>query len=275
MRHRKAGIKLNRTSSHRQAMFRNMVTSLFKYDRIKTTDAKAKELRKWADHIVTLAKKGDLHARRQALSILREKKVVHKIFEEVPDRFRTVSGGYTRIIKIGCRPGDAAQISMIELVTPEPDTKKTKKEKTVSKKATASDSKKVTKKADTSASGAAKSAAKPKTKQADSDGSGTAKSAVKAKPKKADSGDADAAKGTAKAKPKKADSGDADAAKGTAKTKPKKAVSGDPDAAKSTARSKSRKTDSVGTEDSAGSKKSAKEKAIPAAEEKTPENKEK
>ena len=127
MRHRKSGVKLNRTSSHKNAMFRNMVTSLLKYDRIQTTDAKAKELRRWADHIITLAKKGDLHARRQAMSIVREKAVVHKVFEEAPKRFATVSGGYTRIIKIGRRPGDAAPVYLIELVTPEPEKKKTKK----------------------------------------------------------------------------------------------------------------------------------------------------
>jgi len=127
MRHRKSGVKLNRTSSHKNAMFRNMVTSLFKYDRIQTTDAKAKELRRWVDHIITLAKRGDLHARRQAMSIVREKAVVHKVFEEAPKRFASVSGGYTRIIKIGRRSGDAAQVSLIELITPEPGKKKTKK----------------------------------------------------------------------------------------------------------------------------------------------------
>ena len=119
MRHRKSGRKLNRTSSHRKAMFRNMVTSLFKYNRIKTTDAKAKELRGWADHIITLAKRGDLHARRQALSIIREKDVVHKIFEEANDRFGSISGGYTRIVKIGIRPGDTAPVSLIELLDSE------------------------------------------------------------------------------------------------------------------------------------------------------------
>lgn len=117
MRHRKSGLKLNKTASHRNAMFRNMVTSLFKHDRIKTTDAKAKELRRWADQIITLAKRGDLHARRQALSIIREKDVVHKLFEEVAERFGIVSGGYTRITKLGRRPGDAALVSMIELVS--------------------------------------------------------------------------------------------------------------------------------------------------------------
>lgn len=127
MRHRKSGIKLNRTSSHRQAMFRNMVTSLFKYDRIRTTDAKAKELRRWADRIITLAKKGDLHSRRLALAIVREKDVVHKLFEKVQERFGSINGGYTRIVKLGRRPGDAASISLIELVSIDETGKKKKK----------------------------------------------------------------------------------------------------------------------------------------------------
>ena len=116
MRHRKSGVKLNRTTSHRQAMFRNMVTSLLKHDRIKTTEAKAKELRRWADQIITLAKRGDLHARRQAMSIVREKNVVHKIFEEASERFGAINGGYTRIVKIGRRAGDAAVMTIVELV---------------------------------------------------------------------------------------------------------------------------------------------------------------
>ena len=105
-------------------MFRNMVTSLFKHDRIRTTDAKAKEIRRWADQLVTLAKRGDLHARRQAMSIIREKEVVHKLFEDAPKRFADVNGGYTRVVKIGFRPGDAAAVSLVELVTPEPKKKK-------------------------------------------------------------------------------------------------------------------------------------------------------
>lgn len=129
MRHRKAGVKLNRTSSHRNAMFRNMVTSLFKYDRIQTTEAKAKELRRWADKLITLAKKGDLHARRLALSIVREKEVVHKLFEEAPERFKAVQGGYTRIVKIGRRPGDAAPVSLIELIAMDTKEKKKKSRK--------------------------------------------------------------------------------------------------------------------------------------------------
>jgi len=139
MRHRKSGVKLNRTTSHRQAMFRNMVTSLFKHERIKTTDAKAKELRRWADHIVTLAKRGDLHARRLAMAIVREKDVVHKIFEEAPERFGAFNGGYTRIIKIGRRPGDAAVMTLVELVRSDDDkpvkTKKAKKKVDAKKEA--------------------------------------------------------------------------------------------------------------------------------------------
>ena len=133
MRHRKAVLKLNRTPSHRKAMFRNMVTSLFKYERIQTTGAKAKELRRWADHLITLAKRGDLHARRQALAIVREKDVVHKLFEQAADRFGTVSGGYTRVVKLGRRPGDAAPVSLVELVY----SQDTKKKKTKKKKAKA------------------------------------------------------------------------------------------------------------------------------------------
>ena len=134
MRHRKSGLKLNRTASHRDAMFRNMVTSLLKHQRIQTTDAKAKELRRWADHLVTLAKRGDLHARRQAMAIVREKNVVHKLFEEAQSRFNAIAGGYTRVVKLGRRAGDAAPISVIELVTPSADTGKTKK-KTLKAKA--------------------------------------------------------------------------------------------------------------------------------------------
>ena len=130
MRHRKAVLKLNRTSSHRKAMFRNMVTSLFKYEKIQTTGAKAKELRRWADHLITLAKRGDLHARRQALAIVREKDVVHKLFEQAAERFGALSGGYTRIVKLGRRPGDAAPVSLVELVySLDTKKKKTKKEK--------------------------------------------------------------------------------------------------------------------------------------------------
>lgn len=130
MRHRKSGVKLNKTSSHRTAMFRNMVTSLFKHGRIKTTDPKAKELRRWADQLVTLAKRGDLHARRQAMAIIREKDVVHRLFNDAPDRFGGTSGGYTRLIKIGLRKGDAASISLVELTGHPVETKKADKKAT-------------------------------------------------------------------------------------------------------------------------------------------------
>jgi large subunit ribosomal protein L17 len=107
-----------------------MVTSLFKYERITTTDAKAKALRSWADHLITLAKRGDLHARRQALAIVREKEVVHKLFNEATQKFGSVQGGYTRVVKLGMRPGDKAPTSIIELIT----TEKPKKKKAAKKK---------------------------------------------------------------------------------------------------------------------------------------------
>jgi large subunit ribosomal protein L17 len=135
MRHRNAGIKLGRTASHRKAMFRNMVTSLFKHDRIRTTDVKAKEIRRWADQLVTLAKRGDLHARRQALAIIRERDVVQKLFDEAPKRFGGSQGGYTRVVKIGYRPGDAAPISLVELVSAKPPKKKPAKKKKAAKAA--------------------------------------------------------------------------------------------------------------------------------------------
>jgi large subunit ribosomal protein L17 len=112
-------------------MFRNMVTSLFEHGRIHTTDAKAKELRRWADRVITLAKRGDLHARRKALSIVRSKAVVHKLFEDVSSRFGQRAGGYTRIVNLGRRLGDAAPVSIVELVGPEEikDKKKPKRKK--------------------------------------------------------------------------------------------------------------------------------------------------
>jgi len=136
MRHRKVVLKLNKTPSHRKAMFRNMVTSLFKYEKIQTTGAKAKELRRWADHLITLAKRGDLHARRQALAIVREKDVVHKLFEHAAARYGSVSGGYTRVVKLGHRPGDAAPVALVELIYTQDTKKKAKKKKAKSDAAT-------------------------------------------------------------------------------------------------------------------------------------------
>ena len=116
MRHNCAGRRLGRTSSHRLAMMRNMVTSLIEHERLETTSAKAKELRLEADKMITLAKKGDLHARRQALAFIRDKDVVYKLFEEIKNRYLDRNGGYTKISKLRYRRGDAAPISVIELV---------------------------------------------------------------------------------------------------------------------------------------------------------------
>jgi large subunit ribosomal protein L17 len=116
MRHRKSGRKLGRTTSHREAMFRNMVTSLFEHERIVTTTPKAKEARRLADKMITLAKKGDLHARRQALSFIRSKDVVAKLFDVIQLQFVDRNGGYTRIIQTGVRQGDAAAMAILELV---------------------------------------------------------------------------------------------------------------------------------------------------------------
>ena len=100
MRHKKAGKQLSRNTSHRRALLRNIVTSLFKHEQIETTDAKAKSLRPIAEKMITLAKRGDLHARRQALSYLQDKAVTHKLFDELKDRFLDRQGGYVRIVKL-------------------------------------------------------------------------------------------------------------------------------------------------------------------------------
>lgn len=116
MRHSISARKLGKTSSHRMAMFRNMATSLFEHERIVTTTEKAKELRPIAEKMITLAKRGDLHARRQALSFIRSKAVVDKLFTDIRDQFEDRKGGYTRIIKTGNRKGDNASMAIIELV---------------------------------------------------------------------------------------------------------------------------------------------------------------
>ena len=203
MRHRKAGVKLNRTASHRKAMFRNMVTSLFKYDRIKTTDAKAKELRGWADHLITLAKRGDLHARRQALAIVREKEVVHKLFSEATEKYGSVQGGYTRVVKLGRRPGDQASISMIELVIPEKPKKKKpakKKTKTTVKKPAATKKPKTAVKAKAAAADTvAEEAPAADKKPSETEGSKTAE--VQAEPEATAVDEATPVKADAEAKP--------------------------------------------------------------------------
>ncbi len=135
MRHRKSGRKLGRVSSHRKAMLKNMTASLLKHERIITTDAKAKELRSVAERVITLGKRGSLHARRQALSFLRDRQVTKKVFDELSARYSSRNGGYTRIIKVGYRDGDNAPLSVIELIAEdkkkakEKDSAKTSKDK--------------------------------------------------------------------------------------------------------------------------------------------------
>ena len=116
MRHRKSGRKLNRTSSHRKAMFANMAASLIKHEQIQTTLPKAKDLRPIVEKLITLGKRGDLHARRQALAELHEKSAVDKLFSTLSERYAERSGGYTRVLKAGFRTGDAAPMGVIELV---------------------------------------------------------------------------------------------------------------------------------------------------------------
>ena len=121
MRHRMAGRKLNRTSQHRQMLFRNMAQALVKHEQIVTTLPKAKELRGVVDKLITLAKRGDLHARRQAHSRLRDDAMVTKLFEVLGPRYQERNGGYTRVLKAGFRYGDAAPMAVIELVDRDED----------------------------------------------------------------------------------------------------------------------------------------------------------
>ena len=117
MRHHVAGRKLSRHTQHRELMFRNMLVSLFQHERIRTTLAKGKELRSWADKMISLGKKGTLHARRRAFSLLRDKGIVKKLFDEIAPKLKDRQGGYTRVYKLGWRQGDAAPLSLVELVT--------------------------------------------------------------------------------------------------------------------------------------------------------------
>ena len=119
MRHGNAGRRLGRKTSHRVAMFRNMVTSLLEHGKITTTDAKAKEIRVVAERMITLGKRGDLHSMRLAAAVIREKSVVSKLFSTIAPCYKDRLGGYTRIIKLGIRQGDAAPLSLIELVESE------------------------------------------------------------------------------------------------------------------------------------------------------------
>ena len=117
MRHRVAGRKLSRHTQHRELMFRNMLVSLLQHERIKTTLAKGKELRSWADRIISLGKQGTLHARRRAFALLRNEGIVKKLFDEIAPKLKNREGGYTRVFKLGWRQGDGAPLSLVELVT--------------------------------------------------------------------------------------------------------------------------------------------------------------
>jgi len=115
MRHRRSGPKLNRSSAHRQAMAANLATALLTHGRIQTTEAKARLARPVAERAITLGKAGTLHARRQAIALLRNKPITYRLFDEIAPVFQDVSGGYTRVAKLGPRPGDAAEIVLLEL----------------------------------------------------------------------------------------------------------------------------------------------------------------
>jgi large subunit ribosomal protein L17 len=116
MRHHRSGKKLGRDASHRRALYANLASSLIEHGRIRTTEAKAKAVKPIAEQMITLARRGDVHARRQALAYLRSQDVVHKLFSEVAPRFADRPGGYSRIVKLGPRQGDAAEMVYLELV---------------------------------------------------------------------------------------------------------------------------------------------------------------
>lgn len=120
MRHARTGKKLGRDSAHRKALYANLTCSLLEHGRIKTTEAKAKAVKPYAEKLITLGRRGDLHARRQALSELRSQEVVHKLFAEVGPRMADRPGGYARIVKLGHRPGDAAEMVYLELADFDP-----------------------------------------------------------------------------------------------------------------------------------------------------------
>ena len=173
MRHRVHVKKISRTTAHRLAMYRNMVTSLLEHEQIETTDVKAKEVRRLADRMITLGKRGDLHARRRALRVIRSRDVAEKVFGELADRFRTRAGGYTRVMKTRNRVGDAAPMSLVALLgadegaaattapgAEKPTARKRAGKGTAAKKAAAKGEKKAAAKKAAGAKGAGKKSAK-------------------------------------------------------------------------------------------------------------------
>ncbi len=150
MRHKKKGNHLGRTSSHKKALMRNMAAQIFEHKQIKTTEAKAKELRGYVDRLITYAKKGSVHHRRLAFKFLQNKEIVTSLFDEIAPVYETRNGGYTRIIKLGRRKGDGASVTIMQLVDfeagsetakKEKKAKDTKKEKTVKEKASVKEEK--------------------------------------------------------------------------------------------------------------------------------------
>jgi large subunit ribosomal protein L17 len=129
MRHLKAGRRLSRPTEHRLAMLRNLITALLEHERVETTTLKAKEARQWAERLITLAKRGDLHAKRQSLRVIRSKKAFVKLFGELKDRFQGRPGGFTRLVPLGPRRGDGAPLAVLELVDRPEVLPKAKKQK--------------------------------------------------------------------------------------------------------------------------------------------------
>ena len=136
MRHQNRVKKMNRTKSHRKALFMNLANALFDHESIKTTNPKAMELKKVAEKLITLAKKKDLHSLRLAFAFLRDKEIVRKLFSDIGDRYAAINGGYTRVLKIGLRKGDAAPMAIIELTQKKEPEKETEKAKAKPKKVT-------------------------------------------------------------------------------------------------------------------------------------------
>lgn len=197
MRHRVHTRKLSRTSAHRLAMYRNLVTSLFQHERVETTDVKAKELRRIADRMITLGKRGDLHARRRAMRVIRERDVASKVFGELAERYRTRPGGYTRVLKTRRRAGDSAPMSIVELVEPLEPLKAEKAPKKAASKKKAAAKTRVAEKEDAGKARAKKATGK---KASSKKTASKKKTAKKATSKKATTSKASAKKKSAKSK---------------------------------------------------------------------------
>ncbi|MEO0248976.1 MAG: 50S ribosomal protein L17 [candidate division WOR-3 bacterium] len=167
MRHRKSHVKLNMTASHRKAVFKNLANALFEHERIKTTQPKAMALRRVADRLITLAKRNDLHAMRLAFAYLRNKEMVRKLFSDIGARYTEINGGYTRVLKMGRRKGDAAPMALIELTQrKEKESEKKAEEKGKGKKVKRKEAEPKETKAKKTKEAVEKKESKPKAKKA-------------------------------------------------------------------------------------------------------------